>query len=1261
MDPATIAWISGVGVPVAIEVIKALGSKGAKEFKETLLARVAGDVGDSFASIESVRDFILEWVETEDFKTALTEWSDGGYRGQDFTNLALSFERSTDFYTGERSGEDALAIIEAFMRALGDELLKTEGGLLVHDQKDEARFQTQLASSQRIELTLGQIQSTLESQGAHFGKPGAAEHSLSASEDPLDGKVSSAASMIQKGQFSEARSLLLQLKNEIVASTTSHVRYRIRANLGVCATQLSDFETASEELTAASIIEPENPIVWLNLAQLALFEDQPSASVAHAEKALELGLEDRRAGFSVLVQAYGGLGDANAVEQLILDNPDALSNSSFVAATGFAYMKLGLVDKAETALRAASADDPGDATISWGIAAIVAERVQEELFETRDQSVLTRSRSRLEEALTLLERATEAAGESNDRVRLSACLATMSAVQAMLDDPHAAEQTASRAIAFNPNELTGYLNRGFARLHLEDYKGAAEDLVKAAPRPGSPAIAALSDCYIQLGQPESARQLLLSDWASASPKRSVIAEMLLMVCAELDDHAEASRVLADVCSQWGDTPAGIFLQGSYHYRVSDRVSLVRVLDHLDIAEAAEANTETRQGLAWLEFNLERYREVLVLLAGLSADSLGPRPTWHIAVSQYQLGQRGSALITAASYRTACGFSAPLADIEALLLEDAGDLDSAIELRKLLIAAQPERAEHGVRLVFMYIRKGDPDSARESIHAIRRDALASSPLMMANVANAMQMLGMEGSLELAYEARRSGYDVPEAHLAYFTLFLQREQASVEDDLESVVAGPETAVQLREGEGSPYWRRIVPAGDEISSRDEVSATSRLGEAIVGVRAGQVIRLDEGEPYEKTLDVVQVQSKYVRAFQEVLEDFPTRFAGHGGIRSFSVAANDFSRLEAILDGRQRLFLQALTLYRSTQLPLGALAHLLGKRTIEVWQGLVVWAEGEVDACSPAEHDLEPGLENARGAGLVLDVSAILALEYVGLLDLLLHAGLDVFVPQAVIDEFLQVQHELEAVDSTESIAKHGEQITMTEYPASVRVAERERIGRIVDSLRRATRPAIVNEDVEPGSPMADARQFIGEAAYLVMAGARCSGYVLVSDDLALRRLARSDGTASICTARMLAYLVELGLLSPEDSALAVRSLVLANYRGLPVVVDDMFRTLDGDGKITEEQLEYVRRSVGMPSLPYDPAVDIAAEVLKRTWLAVRVDLHRSALLSAVMDGLLARGGVAALRALETAVRRKCQLVPTHLDDILQQIAAWRASRLL
>ena len=173
------------------------------------------------------------------------------------------------------------------------------------------------------------------------------------------------------------------------------------------------------------------------------------------------------------------------------------------------------------------------------------------------------------------------------------------------------------------------------------------------------------------------------------------------------------------------------------------------------------------------------------------------------------------------------------------------------------------------------------------------------------------------------------DDPDIHFGYFCLFLARGK----DWCEPESIRPNCSVLLK-SEGSERWWLILDNGEESHGPHEISQSQELAQRLLGRQVGDTIILRHGIE-DLAYEVADVQSKFVRAFQEKAEEFSTRFPENMNLFRVRVEEDDLSKIFQTIDRRAQFVHRAERIYREGTLPFATFCSLVGMSTIEGWNG--------------------------------------------------------------------------------------------------------------------------------------------------------------------------------------------------------------------------------------------------------------------------------------------------------------------------------------
>ena len=448
------------------------------------------------------------------------------------------------------------------------------------------------------------------------------------------------------------------------------------------------------------------------------------------------------------------------------------------------------------------------------------------------------------------------------------------------------------------------------------------------------------------------------------------------------------------------------------------------------------------------------------------------------------------------------------EVEADILNFIGDIPKEIACREALCRGTEVNSVDFVKLALSQFRGGMRDEALATVQGVRDSDLHQEPKWLMTLAQLKLLLGDEDYFDTAYLARRLGINDPGVHLGYFGLFLGRDNDWVEPE----IVGPGCAVLLK-NEHVQQWWLILEEGDEAFGLYEKPHYDELSLKLIGRRSGDSIVLRKGLE-DLSYDIVTVQSKYVRAFQETGTEFSTRFPGHMGMARVSID-DGFSKIFRIIDQRDLMVRELEGMYLNGKLSLASLSALLGRSVPEVWSACTAGASVPIRIRTGTDSEAIEARELLQEADVViLDLVALLTVHELGLAEKLYARFPRIAVPQFVIDE-LQKLHAETAMGppSTKWLGKNADgRYGLTEASDEFWNAWKkfvESLLKLAESFERmATYRLLDSAEVES---LMDALTPPGVGALLASEEEPTNRLVLVSDDLGLTGAGRMFGIKS------------------------------------------------------------------------------------------------------------------------------------------------------
>jgi hypothetical protein len=262
-----------------------------------------------------------------------------------------------------------------------------------------------------------------------------------------------------------------------------------------------------------------------------------------------------------------------------------------------------------------------------------------------------------------------------------------------------------------------------------------------------------------------------------------------------------------------------------------------------------------------------------------------------------------------------------------------------------------------------------------------------------------------ALQFVYTQLRLNFESQHAHGQYIYFILQHgERTGLREPPDHVEKDCAALLELASGE--KRWI-ILEDNEPAHSRGEFATTSPMGEVLLGRAVGDDIALP-GNPFQPLSGIIrEIQTKYVRAFQDSMQNFVHRFPGNSVLQQVNVGTAEKFDPAAVIDGLrdQREHVQKLlAFYRKEPCSLYLLAHRLGVTELEAIKSLAQYPEGTVKCCHITPEDFDRAWrEGLPEKPIVVSISAIATIT---LLDAWRYLGAD--------RQFLVSQHTSELIDS-------------------------------------------------------------------------------------------------------------------------------------------------------------------------------------------------------------------------------------------------------
>ncbi len=1142
-------------------------------------------------------------------------------------------------------------IISVFITELYGALLRSKDGLSSHANRQEAlHVETRNVNKQYVDAGFADLRAALPSLVADaVASRGASKAGTLNSPDyrALEAKINLARDLINQGRVSSARVALEGLRKE--AETTSvELEFRVVTNLGACALAEGKVVRACTFLESAHRLQPDNQKGIANAALAAQLKEDHELAVKLAKKARELAPQDSQA-TSVLIWELWGAGDVQELDDLVATEDWILQDKQCSLALVGIRMQQSRYQEAAELCRALIDAEPEDAVAHLALSECLLNWVQADRLPADDaQDSITRIR----EAEVEATRALEFFKNTDLKARCRDALLARAVARSLLGLAAEAEGDFDAVLSESPKDPDAMFNKGIL-LFNESRHVEARPMFEGlwGTSRWDDGVLFLSISCLVTDDPTAAVNLLSGNFDLESPGWGDVRKAETLSQAEKAAGKEDSvgPSFESALKRNPNNPLLLVLAGTrceINGELEDAETwLLNALSHTSDLDRQEILL--RLGVLLREQG--RYGEAADrFFEAIGGDTLHAAaiPLLHCFLDSNRLGD---ALAWARKIRSAFpDVPGPVLEIEAHVLMRVGDVRAAISNYEELCSRADATLADQVKLALAQFRYGERDAAQNTVLQARAADHRHDPKSILVLARLKHVLGATDYLEDAYLARRYGHSDPDVQLGYFQMLVGRDKELMKPD----VIAPGCAVRLK-SESTDQWWLILEDGQESLGPHEMDSRETLAQQFIGRRVGDTVVLRQ-DIEDLSYEVVDIQNKFVRAFQETADEFSTRFPDNTGISRIRIEDGDYSKVFMAVDQRDQLFREAERIYREGRSPLASFSSLLGRSAIEVWRANSLGGSTPIHFGSGSAEEASAADKALREAdGVVLDLIALLTVHELGLARYLKSRFSRVAVPQHVIDELQQLAYTAQWSGNPSGFLGKGDdgRYELAEVPDSHWVNWQEflqSVLQLAESFERV--PSYRMLDVQDIDGQISAFTETGVGTLYAGNERPSEKLLLVSDDAVLSIYARSVGIDAFNTQSVLMELCRSNCISDELYSSFIERLASMNYTPLWVRPEEIVRSLQANGFATTDGTRAMLRTLEGPACPEDFAVMVGVEVvtaLAKSAPPRQMELIVLGVLSAVRRG---RELGLVLDKFRRGIEAKLNLMPLQRDHILQ-----------
>lgn len=1264
--------MNGMLEALFIEIVGSIlvdtGRKGLVGIFNKPPARIAvSDTAADFPHILAVQDSLTKWCKSEEFISEL-EALQAGHDEPAYDRLVDSFIDVGGFSDGlTNTHASATQVLNAFFKHLEEELLKTELAEIIAARRAKLRHQATQASLTDLGQQLQSMPAVLDAIIRQHLPPVDPETIPAVQEKIHFAAVDLAVDLLKEGKPESARRRLAALREKLAKETPSvDLLFRITANLGSCALQLDDHKTAEREYEAALRLKPDHSLVLSYAALVAMIMDD-------SERALEYATRSRPAGernphiTSTYLRVLHHVGRSDEIERLLREEEWIERDPLCALALGLIRLAEENHGQAEAHFRTALQGEVKNAHVHRLLAQTIIIPIDQILQTDPPLQLSEEILARVREAEDHLTRAVEIFEKYENPSGLYEALLQRAYVRGLQGQPYAALGDCDRLLVSHPNDAKALYQKGHTLL----FAGKPDEALECFSRiqneeERTAAVLSVALAHHRSQRHEKVIETLAECWrpAELTRRQTIVADLLLMAYHHTGNTERVGAIVSDLERERADDPEALIVRARHHMRAGQQEE-ARVLYRRAVELASPGNQKWRITDEFADYYFDEgdWAAAVGLYKETVDKSDDNARTRRYLTALYNSGARRAALKLAREMRGG-GKAIPfVSEIEAGVLVAAGEFENALRLFSELAKLEPQKISHRLWMVDIQHRLKNDEGARQTLEGITLDELKNDSTALIQVAMLRQKLELGGDLPFAYRARQLSFNDADVHRAYVQLFMDHTRRE-RGDLDVNGVADDFAVHLENPKGEKKTYLIVEQDEYDLHQGEISPTDPRALEMLGKRAGNTVIFNQGRADEVQYEIVDIQSKYVYAFQQTIKKHTEWFGGTDGMMVMDVAEGDFSKFFRMIDQQHERQQQTAELYRERRLPLAMAASLKGANVFETWAGLVNSNDMRLHMTTGDISELQRSMEIVRlSNAVVVEMSALFTLCALDLLDKLTKVFSRIVVAQVVLDKLEKWLNEAERRSPYMTIRPERGQYIREDITEEMIARSKDflsRIKRFVES--NAELVAAVKALDIPSDQLETYEEALGVSAASVFVASELK-LPLYMDDVGLTQFAASPDwqVQGVSTIAVLAKMKGRGLLSAFDHCMALKTLILGNYIVVHVNTQQLWWMCQSEGwKATSRMKRILRLTLQGPEWEERAAVEVAAQFTHRMWLEVRELYDRLELVDSVVEAVVSgREEMRVKGLLKSQLSKTFTHLPSALPLIYSRIDAFAASR--
>ncbi len=622
----------------------------------------------------------------------------------------------------------------------------------------------------------------------------------------------------------------------------------------------------------------------------------------------------------------------------------------------------------------------------------------------------------LKKADGLLSKSIELLKDTEKRGVLEDAYINRSSVRTILDDYVKAFEDINAALVINPNSAPAYANRARLNALKKAPDDAIQDFIMAIEKGVNKddIFPILISCFLERPdcKIDEAIEVIKKHYGSEA-ENNIVSGMLLVEClAKKEAYDEARNIIVKLYGKFGRNPKILLAEADLKKSQGD-------------AEGFEAlSQEARQNSAGIEKNLAEielarhyknvgvYEKAIPLYETFVSESLFDDILRDYLICLYKAKEHRSknldkCLTICRNFRKAKKPIPFVLELEAAICEEMDQLEEALSLYLELSKIESNNVRHKLNYAKVMIDIGKEKDAGVKLLFEIKDAVADKDSFLILARAFLKIQNHDEAIKQIFRALEVDFNNPEIQLFYIYTFTNRKDKK-SAFLDSDFVREDFFVKIKKnGHDQEYLITNNPKASV--TKFEIYKESGLGKSLYGKKVGEQIVAENEYCARDVIDVVEIKSKYVKAFQNILDNFNISFPGNKAISKIEVNPD---RLSDMLNKASKRSSKIMDLYLSKDITIGALSAFSGRSLFVCWGALIEQRSKLYCAVGSAVEQRNEQAVIANSNKVIIDPIALFTLGFLNLMELPSKMFSEVFVVKATMDEL-----DMEIVDLSKS----------------------------------------------------------------------------------------------------------------------------------------------------------------------------------------------------------------------------------------------------